>query len=166
MRYFICAVLFSLSVCGLAFSQVTVVSGYASNYAAEPGSYAAPFIPRVVTPEAAFPTPKLEVGASNATEGNMAGASSAPATENSSAQSANLVVRAVSSTNARTEAQTTAPEGSIASAPGFESGASMPEDAFGLAQLARGRPASRPAVRKFTNSDIEKMHPATRQNYR
>jgi len=60
-----------------AAGQVVIVSGYATN-APPPGAYASPFVPRITTPTLNLSTPALHVGASNATEGNVAGATSSP----------------------------------------------------------------------------------------
>lgn len=137
MQYFI--LLFAaLAVPALAFSQVIVVSGYATNFAAAPGVYSTPSMPVVSTPSATFWTPPLQVGATNATEGNVAGASamiSGEATVNS-----------------------TALDRSARGA--FNTGASMPQEAFGVAELVGGKTQSRPAVRKFSNSDVEQLHAA------
>ncbi len=61
----------------LAAGQATVISGYAVNWA-PPGVYAEPFVPLLSTPSMSFenisPSP---VGASNATAGNVAGATNA-----------------------------------------------------------------------------------------
>src|SRR6266480_6350602 len=61
----------------LVAGQATVISGYAQNWA-PPGVYAEPFVPLLSTPSMSFenvsPSP---VGASNATAGNVAGATNA-----------------------------------------------------------------------------------------
>src|SRR5207244_8483264 len=68
----------------LASAQVTVISGYASNWA--PGysvypnarSLRAPFVPLVTTPSVSIETGlPTQIGASNATAGNVAGATNA-----------------------------------------------------------------------------------------
>ena len=131
MRYILlCCVLATSTV---ACSQITVVSGYATDYAAAPGAYAAPFVPRLVTPEAVFETPRLQVGAENATAGNVVGVSS-------------LVPGQPSSTS----------EFEVRTTPGLNLGAAIPESAYGVAQLAKGQPLT-PARRKFTNDDIERL---------
>jgi hypothetical protein len=150
-----CVVLFfAVLISTFAFSQATVISGYASDYVGTPGAYAAPFVPRVVTPEVAFATPPLEVGASNATAGNMAGATMVPPTQG--------LMLGGSNSMWETQAETPRAQTSSAPARGFNTGASIPQDAYGVAQLASETGPNRPAVRKFTNSDIEQMHNATR----
>src|SRR5437763_16752862 len=73
-----------LALCGFATAQVTVISGYASNWAPSysvyqtPGAYAAPFVPLVTTPSVSIETGlPMQIGASNATAGNVAGATNA-----------------------------------------------------------------------------------------
>lgn len=122
-----------LAASTLACSQITVISGYATNYAAAPGAYALPFVPRLITPEAIFETPPLQVGAENATAGNVVGASSLVSGRPSSAF--------------QSELRTT---------PGLNLGAAIPESAYGVAQLAKGNSVA-PARRKFTNEDIERL---------
>src|SRR5438477_12681772 len=70
-----------LALCGFATAQVTVISGYASNWAPgysiyqTPGAHAAPFVPLVTTPSVSIETGMpTQIGASNATTGNVAGA--------------------------------------------------------------------------------------------
>ncbi|HEX4489528.1 MAG TPA: hypothetical protein VH088_24860 [Terriglobales bacterium] len=121
MRYFV-----------LVFA--VMLSTFAVSQSAGPGSYAEAFAPRVSTPSYSFPTPALQVGASNATEGNTAGASSMV-----DSPAASLVVPVT---------------------PAFNTGASMPQGAFGAAELASQRAAKKPAVRTFTNADVQQLHDA------
>jgi len=75
----LCTFLLTIFTSGVVLSQVngeaTIESGYASTWAVPPGSYATPWTPMLSTPTAAFASPQLQVGASNATSGNVAGAS-------------------------------------------------------------------------------------------
>ena len=67
-----------LLLSGLAAAQATVISGAASNWAPAYGVYAAPFVPLVTTPSVTLATVSPSaVGASNATFGNVAGATNA-----------------------------------------------------------------------------------------
>jgi hypothetical protein len=67
-----------LLLSGLAAAQATVVGGTASNWAPAYGVYAAPFVPLVTTPSVTLATVSPSgAGASNATFGNVAGASNA-----------------------------------------------------------------------------------------
>ena len=74
------AIVFSavLLLCGFAAAQATVIGGTASNWVPAYGVYAAPFVPLVTTPSVSLATVSPDpVGASNATWGNVAGASNA-----------------------------------------------------------------------------------------
>jgi hypothetical protein len=67
-----------LLLSGLAAAQATVIGGAASNWAPSYGVYAAPFVPLVSTPSVTLATVSpAAVGASNATFGNVAGATNA-----------------------------------------------------------------------------------------
>jgi hypothetical protein len=67
-----------LLLTGMAAAQATVIGGTASSWAPAYGVYAAPFVPLVVTPSATLATVSPSaVGASNATFGNVAGATNA-----------------------------------------------------------------------------------------
>jgi len=67
-----------LLLSGLAAAQATVVGGTASNWVPAYGVYAAPFVPLVTTPSVTLATVSASaVGASNATFGNVAGATNA-----------------------------------------------------------------------------------------
>jgi hypothetical protein len=68
--------LFLLS--GLAAAQATIIGGTASNWVPAYGVYAAPYVPMVTTPSLTLSTVSPSaVGASNATWGNVAGATNA-----------------------------------------------------------------------------------------
>lgn len=141
------------SLPGLAFSQAAAAPGYATNSVVAPGRYAAPFVPRITTPLATLSSAPLEVGARNATAGNTAGASSATPTAPFPVNRDGLLPAV--STSLRLEAQVAGASSQATPSPEvFNSGASMPQDAFGAAQLANGRAPNRPAVRKFTNGDL------------
>jgi hypothetical protein len=65
-----------LLLSGLAAAQATVIGGTASNWVPAYGVYAAPFVPLVTTPSVTLATVSPSgTGASNATFGNVAGAS-------------------------------------------------------------------------------------------
>jgi hypothetical protein len=67
-----------LLLSGLAAAQATVIGGTASNWAPAYGVYAAPFVPLVTTPSVTLATVSPSAaGASNATFGNVAGATDA-----------------------------------------------------------------------------------------
>lgn len=67
-----------LLLSGLAAAQATIIGGTASNWVPAYGVYAAPYVPMVTTPSLTLSTVSPSpVGASNATWGNVAGASNA-----------------------------------------------------------------------------------------
>jgi hypothetical protein len=67
-----------LLLSGLAAAQATVLGGTASNWVPAYGVYAAPFVPLVTTPSVTLATVSASAaGASNATFGNVAGATNA-----------------------------------------------------------------------------------------
>ena len=140
MRCSILIFALALTLSGLAFAQSL------------PGSYADVFTPRVSTPSLSFATPAFEVGASNATEGNVAGASSLSLSPSSTTNpyDAGLLWFSGSST------APVAPPAEAANSGPFNPGASIPEDAIGVAQLTGGKVSSKPAVRKFTNADLQR----------
>jgi hypothetical protein len=67
-----------LLLSALAAAQATIIGGTASNWAPAYGVYAAPFVPLVTTPSVTLATVSpAAAGASNATFGNVAGATNA-----------------------------------------------------------------------------------------
>jgi len=67
-----------LLLSGLAAAQATIIGGTASNWVPAYGVYAAPFVPLVTTPSVTLATVSPSAaGASNATFGNVAGATNA-----------------------------------------------------------------------------------------
>lgn len=71
-----------LLLCGFAFGQATVIGGTASNWVPAYGVYAAPYVPLITTPSVTLSTVSpAAVGASNATWGNVAGATNATLSE-------------------------------------------------------------------------------------
>jgi hypothetical protein len=67
-----------LLLSGLAAAQATIIGGTASNWVPAYGVYAAPYVPLVTTPSVTLSTVSPSpVGASNATWGNVAGATNA-----------------------------------------------------------------------------------------
>jgi hypothetical protein len=74
----ICVLCGLLLLCGLAAGQATIIGGTASNWVPAYGVYAAPYVPLVTTPSVTLSTVSpMAVGASNATFGNVAGATNA-----------------------------------------------------------------------------------------
>lgn len=74
----ICVLCGVLLLCGLAAGQATMIGGTAGNWVPAYGVYAAPYVPLVTTPSVTLSTVSpMAVGASNATWGNVAGATNA-----------------------------------------------------------------------------------------
>ena len=150
----------------LAPGQAIVSSGYVID-SPPPGAYAQPFVPRLSTPSMSFenvaPSP---VGASNATAGNVAGATNttlsvfpagpvvqyppslALGSENSTIESgAEVEARAEVTPSAETRP--------------LELGLASFQDSYGVAQLAASSRARQQAKRTFTNLDVERMNQMT-----
>src|SRR5580704_8138461 len=67
-----------LLLSGLAAAQATIIGGTAGNWVPAYGVYAAPYVPLVTTPSVTLSTVSpSSAGASNATWGNVAGATNA-----------------------------------------------------------------------------------------
>ena len=152
-----------LALCGLASAQVTVISGYASNWAPgysvyqTPGAYAAPFVPLVTTPSVSIETGlPTQIGASNATAGNLAGATNATISIVAPNMSASPGVQSAQEVAPRPESEPST-QGAAASTSGFEFGAASFEGSLGAAQLPVYRPQQRPA-RIITNDDIARLN--------
>jgi len=74
----LCVFCLLLLLPGLAAAQATMIGGTAGNWVPAYGVYAAPFVPLVTTPSVTLATVSPSaVGASNATWGNVAGATNA-----------------------------------------------------------------------------------------
>jgi len=134
-----------------ASAQVTVASGYASNWTPAPGLYAGPFVPLVATPSLTLETAvPRQVGASNATDGLVAGATSVPIPA--------LAARTLQTAHGSGQAppQTEVNEQSRRS--GFEFGVAKFEDDEGLAQLAASTRKHLQVAKTYTNADVEQLN--------
>ena len=145
----------ALSACAAA--QVTITSGYASNWAPgvyqAPGAYAAPFLPLVVTPSVSIQTGlPTQIGASNATAGNVAGATNSTISIVSPNMSTSTAVRAAEP-QSQTESSVQS-EGRSANV--FELGAASFQGSRGAAQLVAG--SQQPPARTVTNDDINRLN--------
>src|SRR5215470_14551417 len=147
----------ALALCGFATAQVTVISGYASNWAPgvyqAPGAYAAPFVPLVTTPSVSIETGlRTEIGASNATSGNVAGAANATISIVAPNMSASTEVQAP---EPRSQSEASVQSASR-SANRLELGVASFEGSRGAAQLmARSQ---QPSARTVTNDDIARLN--------
>lgn len=154
----------------LAAGQATVISGYAVNWV-PPGTYAQPFVSLVSTPSMSFenvsPSP---VGASNATAGNVAGATNAtlsvfpagPVVQYPPSLAVGMENLPIES-GAEVEASAAAP-GQATPSGGtrpLELGVASFQDSYGVAQLAASSRARQQAKRLFTNLDVDRMNQMT-----
>src|SRR5207245_7561536 len=153
-----------LALCGLASAQVTVSSGYASNWAPgyrvyqTPGAYAAPFVPLVTTPSASIETGMpTQIGASNATAGNVAGATNSTISIVAPSMSAVPGVQSAQEVAPRPESEPSTQSATPSSTSGFEFGAASFEGSLGASQLLASRPQQPPA-RTITNEDIDRLN--------
>ena len=150
----------------LAAGQVTVISGYAVNWA-QPGVYAEPFVPLLSTPSMSFenvsPWP---VGASNATAGNVAGATNATLSVVPGGLveqfPSSLFLGAADSSNESVAEGASPAEASLSAEPRpLELGVATFQDSYGVAQLAATTRARQQAKRLYSNLDIERMNQMT-----
>ena len=153
----------------LASGQLIVSSGYAID--SPPGVYAQPFVPRLSTPSMSFenvsPSP---VGATNATAGNVAGATNAtlsvfpagPVVQYPPSLALGLENSSIEP-GAEVEASTEAESRGEASAEArpLELGVASFQDSYGVAQLAASSRARQQAKKLYTNLDVEWMNQMT-----
>jgi hypothetical protein len=156
----------------LAAGQATVISGYALNWA-PPGVYAEPFVPLLSTPSLSFenvsPSP---VGASNATAGNVAGATNATLSVLPAGPveqfpppvmfgPSNLSIESPSEAESRVETESRGEAAPSAETRPVELGVATFQDNYGVAQLAAGSRARQQAKRLYSNLDVERMNQMT-----
>jgi hypothetical protein len=156
----------------LATGQATVTSGYAVNWI-PPGVYAEPFVPLVSTPSMSFenvsPSP---VGASNATAGDVAGATNAtlsvfpagPVVQHPPSLTLgleNLPIESGAEVEARVEAESRGEATAGAETRPLELGVASFQDSYGVAQLAASSRARQQAKKLYTNLDVERMNQMT-----
>ena len=156
----------------LTAGQATVISRYAQNWA-PPGVYAEPFVPLLSTPSISFenvsPSP---VGASNATAGNVAGATNATLSALPAEPveqfpppvmfgPSNLSIESPSEAESRVETASRGEAAPSAETRPVELGAASFQDSYGVAQLAAGSRARQQAKRLYSNLDIERMNQMT-----
>jgi hypothetical protein len=140
--------IFLLATCGWAAAQqqATVVQGYASTLAPS-ALVTGPCVPLVNTPEVSLDQPSLRIGASNATEGLIAGATSATGSTNQEQE------RFASETGGEMDTGKT-------TSGGFDSGGlNQPES--GVASLITAKATPAQPVRTVTNDDVENLNQQT-----
>jgi hypothetical protein len=147
----------------LATAQVTVNSGYASYWTPPPGVYAAPFAPLVNTPSVDLGTPPLQVGASNATAGNVAGATSATLSLETAGPSATFALPAWYGQPIPSESEEkTAPAETAGTQTRerFDFGVATFQSDYGVARLVAEKTPRDRAQRVYTNDDIVRLDEA------
>ena len=155
------------------FWMILLFSGLAAAQArwTSPGNYAEPFVPRLDTPSASFgavmtptltlDTPPLVVGASDATAGNVAGASNATSSVITTGQPVYVnqplwYAPGVQTYEGVEEVSSPAQISATAPTPGgFEFGAATSQSSYGVAQLMK---AQRKANRVYTNPDVARVN--------
>lgn len=166
----LCLLLLLLS--GLAAAQATIVGGYASDWPTVYGVYAIPFVPRVITPSFTLETVSPSaVGASNATFGNVAGATNAtlsivtpppvgvfsrPVWYGPNPDSPNASLPLVVFAGAPREAEVERP----GHAPS-EVGPASYQSTIGVATLNAAAGPGRKASRTYTNQDVDRFNQGT-----
>jgi hypothetical protein len=141
--------------------QATIEGGYASTWIVPPGAYAVPLVPLITTPIYDFPTPPLEVGASNATIGTVAGATnSAPAfvVPSSYPLIAPLLAPGLAFSSPTSEGNSATADSRKRS---FDLGVAKFESDYGVAELvAKSRPRAH-AAKTYTNDDVNRLNQNT-----
>jgi len=155
-----------LLLSALAVAQTAVIGGTASNWAPQYGVYAAPFVPLVTTPSVTLSTVSPNpVGASNATWGNVAGATNATLSDEFMAPPPVGVFTQPTWYGPPAAVQFGEPmHGHMQgqrehAASEFRAGAS--EGTWSVAQLMAGSAPAGKASRTYTNQDVDRMNQGT-----
>jgi hypothetical protein len=148
----------------LAAGQAIVSSGYVID--SPPGMYAQPFVPRLSTPSMSFesvsPSP---VGATNATAGNVAGATNATLSVSPAGPVVqyppSLALGLENSIESGAEAEAHTEATPSAEPRPLELGVASFQDSYGVSQLAASSRARQQAKRLYTNLDVDRMNQMT-----
>jgi len=148
---------------GLAAAQATVIAGTASNWVPVYGVYAAPFVPLVVTPSVTLATVSPSAaGASNATFGNVAGATNATlSSEFLSQPPVGVYTQPVwygPSTAPEIPAESMAEARHMQKAQGLDFGMASWQSSQSTVQLMAGSGAAKRASRTYTNQDVDQIN--------
>ena len=156
----------------LAAGQAIVSSGYIID-SPPPGAYAQPFVPRLSTPSMSFEDVSTSpVGASNATAGNVAGATNATLSVFPAGAVVqhppsmvlgpeNWLIESGAEVEARAEAESRGEATASAETRPLELGVASFQDSYGVAQLAASSRARQQAKRLYTNLDVDRMNQMT-----
>lgn len=142
--------------------QATVISNYASTVVPPAGIYAAPFVPLVSTPSMSLATPPLSVGARNATEGNIAGASNATVSAVPAARDLFPTPVWYGAPRAQVQYEALPQLSEVNSAKqSFDFGVAPFESNVGVAQLAGRAHLPQGEEKAITNEDIQRLNQET-----
>jgi hypothetical protein len=150
-----------LLLAGLAAAQATVIGGTASNWVPSYGVYAAPFVPLVTTPSVTLATVSPSAaGASNATFGNVAGATNATLSIVSQPP-VGVYTQPVwygPSAAAETPMESMSEARHGQRAHGFDVGIASWQGNQSVTHLMAASTATRKASRSYTNQDVDQVN--------
>jgi hypothetical protein len=145
---------------GLAAAQV-IIGGTASNWAPGYGVYAAPFVPLVTTPSVTLATVSPSAaGATNATFGNVAGASNATLSIVSQPP-VGVYTQPVwygPSATAETSAESMSEPRHGQSAHGFDAGIASWQSNVSVTHLMASSTGAGKASRRYSNQDVDQVN--------
>jgi hypothetical protein len=154
-----------LVLSGFAAAQATVIGGTASNWVPAYGVYAAPYVPLVTTPSVTLSTVSPSpVGASNATWGNVAGATNATLSNEFIAEPPVGVFTQPTWYGPSAAVEVGGPMHGRMHGPkegGSEFVGGVSDGTWSVAQLLAGAPPARKASRTYTNQDVDRVNQST-----
>jgi hypothetical protein len=155
-----------LLLSGLAAAQATIIGGTASNWVPAYGVYAVPYVPLVTTPSVTLTTVSPSpVGASNATWGNVAGATNATLSDEFIGQPpVGVYTQPVWYGPSPALEVGEPPHGNMHGQKEHGSAtfiAGPSEGMWSVAQLVAGSAPSRKASRTYTNQDVDRATQGT-----
>lgn len=148
---------------GLATAQATIIAGTASNWVPPYGVYAAPFVPLVVTPSVTLATVSPSAaGASNATFGNVAGATNATLSSEFVSQPAvGVYTQPVwygPSAAPEMPAESMTEARHMQKAQGLDFGVASWQSSQSAVQLMASSGVAKKASRTYTNQDVDQIN--------
>jgi hypothetical protein len=155
-----------LLLCGFATAQATIIGGTASNWVPAYGVYAAPYVPLVTTPSVTLSTVSPSpVGASNATWGNVAGATNATLSNEFIAEPPVGVFTKPTWYGPSAAVEVGGPMHGHMHGQREQGGSEfvegISEGTWSVAQMMTGSAPVRKASRTYTNQDVDRMNQGT-----
>jgi hypothetical protein len=150
-----------LLLSGLAAAQATIIGATASNWVPAYGIYAAPFVPLVTTPSVTLATVSPSgAGASNATFGNVAGATDATLSIVSQPPVGVYTQPVWYGPSAAVEipTQSVAEARPAQRAHAFDAGVSSWQSSVSVTHLMASSTAGKKAARTYTNQDVDQVN--------